>query len=210
MSLNIDHLLTPPVREVLLKTTVEEVGIVIGALSPDLGDFEFRLQGHTVNLTVDDQERLDRLVRMDLGVFVTLKTKPNMELRGCIGYIQNPEPFLELVPRAARAAALQDPRFPPVEADEFDSLHISLSILGPNEELTGDRYEYPSQVTIGLHGLVIELGFQRGLLLPQVATDYNLDSATFLDWTCRKAGLSSDCWKNPKTRVFKFEGIEIE
>jgi uncharacterized protein (TIGR00296 family) len=97
------------------------------------------------------------------------------------------------------SAASADPRFPAVAASELDELHIELSILGPLERISG-----VDQVEIGRHGLVVEHGWRRGLLLPQVATDWELDAETFVAQTCHKAGLAPDAWKEEAT-LWRFE-----
>jgi AmmeMemoRadiSam system protein A len=131
------------------------------------------------------------------GAFVSLHTRGN--LRGCIGHIEANEPLGKVVPRCAVAAATADPRFPPISPDELEHIDIEISLLGPLEPIGG-----PAEVEIGRHGLVVELGWHRGLLLPQVATELNWNAETFLAHTCRKAGLPRDAWKNG-ARVWRFE-----
>ena len=122
------------------------------------------------------------------GAFVTIHN--HGELRGCIGHIAADEPLGVVVPRCAVAACSTDPRFPAVSAAELGDIDLELSLLGALEPITG-----PGNVDIGRHGLVVELGWHRGLLLPQVATEWGWDSATFLSHTCRKAGLPPDAWR---------------
>jgi AmmeMemoRadiSam system protein A len=131
------------------------------------------------------------------GAFVTLHK--GGELRGCIGHIQATEPLGTVVPRCAVAACSSDPRFPPLAPDELEAIDIELSLLGPLEPITG-----PHDIVVGRHGLVVERGWQRGLLLPQVATEWNWDADAFLAQTCRKAGLPLDAWKNG-ARLSRFE-----
>ena len=90
----------------------------------------------------------------------------------------------------ARAAAFEDTRFYPVTIDEARHLEIELSILSPPKPISADEVE------VGRHGLLISLGGNRGLLLPQVPTERNWDRITFLEQTCRKAGLAPDAWKH--------------
>jgi AmmeMemoRadiSam system protein A len=131
------------------------------------------------------------------GVFVSLHKHD--DLRGCIGHVEADHPLGLLVVRCAVSAASADPRFPAVAASELDELHIELSILGPLERISG-----VDQVEIGRHGLVVEHGWRRGLLLPQVATDWELDAETFVAQTCHKAGLAPDAWKEEAT-LWRFE-----
>jgi AmmeMemoRadiSam system protein A len=123
------------------------------------------------------------------GAFVTLHQRGR--LRGCIGHLEASEPLGRVVARCAVAAARSDPRFAPVSASELPEIDIELSVLGPLERLHDVQ-----TLEIGRHGLVVEMGMERGLLLPQVATEHGWDCATFLEQTCRKAGLSRDAWKN--------------
>jgi AmmeMemoRadiSam system protein A len=121
------------------------------------------------------------------GVFTTLYLLG--ELRGCVGYVLPVASLYRAVAETARAAASQDVRFQPVSREEAPHLQISLSVLSPLTPIDPDRVE------IGRHGLVVSLGTQRGLLLPQVPIEHHWDRLTFLEQTCRKAGLPADAWK---------------
>ena len=131
------------------------------------------------------------------GAFVTLHH--GGELRGCIGHIETTEPIGRVVPRCAVSACSADPRFPSVTAAELADIHIEISLLGPLEAIAG-----PQDVEVGRHGLVVERGWQRGLLLPQVATQWHWDADVFLAQTCHKAGLPIDAWKSG-AKVWRFE-----
>ena len=122
------------------------------------------------------------------GAFVTLKK--HGQLRGCIGYTVPLFPLYQTVQRAALAAALQDPRFPPLSPDELDEIEVEISVLSPLEKLEDVR-----QIQVGKHGLVIVKGRASGLLLPQVAVEEGWDREEFLRAVCRKAGLPEDAWK---------------
>ena len=132
------------------------------------------------------------------GAFVTLKK--HGELRGCIGTLECRQSLAEEVARVAISAALEDPRFSPVRASELEDLDVEVSVLGPLERI--DPAD-PSAIEIGRHGLVVEMGPRRGLLLPQVATEWNMDRETFLAHTCAKAGLPADCWRKGAA-VYRF------
>ncbi len=121
------------------------------------------------------------------GVFTTLYLL--RELRGCVGYVLPVASLYRAVVETARAAAAQDVRFQPVSREEAPHLQISLSILSPLTPID------PERVEIGRHGLVVSLGSQRGLLLPQVPIEHHWDRLTFLEQTCRKAGLPANAWK---------------
>ncbi|HET7695863.1 MAG TPA: AmmeMemoRadiSam system protein A [Vicinamibacterales bacterium] len=135
------------------------------------------------------------------GAFVTLKKRG--ELRGCIGTLECRRPLAEEVARVAVSAALEDPRFPPVRPSELDELDVEVSVLGPLEPIDPSD---PAAIEIGRHGLVVEYGARRGLLLPQVATEWNMDRETFLAQTCNKAGLPRDCWRRGAT-VYRFAAV---
>ncbi|PYR78819.1 MAG: hypothetical protein DMF86_04975 [Acidobacteria bacterium] len=133
------------------------------------------------------------------GAFVTLKRKG--QLRGCIGTLECRRPLAEEVARCAISAARDDPRFEPVRASELDDLEVEVSVLGPLEQIDpGD----PGAIVVGRHGLVVEQGQRRGLLLPQVAPEWGWDRLEFLAHTCRKAGLPPDAWQRGAL-VYRFE-----
>ena len=120
------------------------------------------------------------------GAFTTLHR--NGALRGCIGYIEPLYPLWETVQETARAAALNDPRFPPVTHNELPEIRLELSVMSLLRPIP------PEEVVVGLHGLVVAQFGRRGLLLPQVAPEWGWDRETFLSQTCIKAGLQPDAW----------------
>jgi len=131
------------------------------------------------------------------AAFVTLHKRG--ELRGCIGHIEANEPLGGVIARCAVAACSSDPRFPSVDASELPDLDLELSLLGPLEPIAG-----PDDIEIGRHGLVVEMGGHRGLLLPQVAAEWRWDRETFLAQTCHKAGLPRNAWKSG-AKMWRFE-----
>jgi len=154
---------------------------------------EKRVKGEKVPPFTVTSERL----REPRGAFVTIK-KHGM-LRGCIGYVLPVKPLYQAVREMAEAAALRDYRFPPVTPDELEELQIEISALTVPKEIK-DIHE----IEVGKHGIIIEKGSYSGLLLPQVATEYGWDRITFLEETCRKAGLPKDAWKDKDTRIMVF------
>jgi MEMO1 family protein len=132
------------------------------------------------------------------GAFVTLTI--GGDLRGCIGYIRAYKPLYETIAEMAVQAAFHDPRFEPLSSREFDSVELEISVLTPMIQVTD-----PGEIKVGRDGLYIVKGYASGLLLPQVATDYNWDRDTFLDQTCLKAGLPPGTWKNKGTEIYKFQ-----
>lgn len=131
------------------------------------------------------------------GAFVTLKK--GGQLRGCIGYIQAIKPLYLSIEEMAQAAAFKDPRFSPVTADEFAEIDIEISVLTPLHKI--GKVE---NIEVGRHGIYLKQGLRSGLLLPQVATENNWDRLTFLQYTCRKAGLPSNAWQDKGTEIYTF------
>lgn len=123
------------------------------------------------------------------GAFVTLHKRG--ALRGCIGHLDASEPLGKVVTRMAVAASSADPRFPPLTPDELEDVDLEISLLGPLVPIAG-----PEDIVVGRDGLIVERGWSRGLLLPQVATEWGWDAETFLAHTCQKAGLPKDAWRN--------------
>ncbi|HJJ83057.1 MAG TPA: TIGR00296 family protein [Methanocorpusculum sp.] len=139
------------------------------------------------------------------GVFVTLTQSG--ELRGCIGFPYPTAPLGEALREAAKAAATQDPRFYPVREEELEGISFEVTILTQPEILECPPEERPKHITIGKHGLIASLGSHSGLLLPQVAEEYNWDAEEFLSQTCVKAGLYHRSWIEDDDCIIKtFEG----
>lgn len=132
------------------------------------------------------------------GAFVTLKRQGR--LRGCIGHLVGDRPLFETIERMAKAAAFEDPRFPPLDKRELKDLKLEISILSPLVPCPD-----PAKIEIGRHGLLIRKKGNSGLLLPQVPVEWDWDRETFLRQTCRKAGLPENAWKDPAARLFWFE-----
>ena len=122
------------------------------------------------------------------GAFVTIKERG--QLRGCIGHIVPTLPLYETVAQMAVEAATGDPRFPPMEPNELDRITLEISVLSELEKIND-----PNKIEVGKHGILLRKGFNSGLLLPQVATEYNWNREEFLQNTCHKAGLPADAWK---------------
>lgn len=131
------------------------------------------------------------------GVFVTIKRRGR--LRGCLGTLETQVGLALEVVRCAVESASRDPRFPPLEGDEFAEIAVEISVLGPLEAID----PAPDAFAIGVHGLVVEHHGRRGLLLPQVALEWNWTPEQFLRQTCVKAGLAEDAWQVGAT-VYRF------
>lgn len=132
------------------------------------------------------------------GVFVTIKR--DGDLRGCLGTLDLHGPLHAEVARCAQDSATRDPRFPPLALDEIAGTRIEISVLGPLETI--DPHD-EGAIDIGRHGLVVEQGARRGLLLPQVAVEWRWTREQFLRHTCQKAGLPPDAWSRGAL-VFRF------
>jgi len=137
------------------------------------------------------------------GAFVTLRL--NHDLRGCIGYIESADSLSSVIDEVAEKAAFEDPRFPPLTPDEFRHVHIEISVLSPMK-----RVKSIEEITVGTHGLLMEHGWHRGLLLPQVAAEYGWSREEFLENVARKAGVSRTAWRDEATKLFIFSATVFE
>jgi hypothetical protein len=134
------------------------------------------------------------------AAFVTIHE--HGELRGCIGLMRFETPLWLNVKEAAAAAALDDPRFLPVAEPELPALELEVSVLDPPAEIPDS-----TGFVAGKHGIIVERGGHRALLLPQVATEMKWDETQMLDAVCRKANLPVDAWRDPATRLLVFESV---
>ncbi|MEM3398873.1 MAG: TIGR00296 family protein [Nitrososphaerota archaeon] len=143
--------------------------------------------------------------KKETGVFVSLYTYPEGELRGCIGFPLPVMSLPEAVVKAAIAAATEDPRFPPVELAEMDKIVIEASVLSVPEKIEFmNPRELPSKILIGRDGLMIKSSRGSGLLLPQVPVEYGWDAEEFLCHLCIKAGLPATYWLTGKFDIYRF------
>ena len=141
----------------------------------------------------------------ELGVFVTLNKNHN--LRGCIGYAEPIKPAIDATMEVALAAAFNDPRFPELSDKEFDDLEFEVTVLTKPEIIeVAHPDQYFDEIEIGRDGLIIQKGYARGLLLPQVAVEIAFTKEYFLEHTCMKAGISADSWMDESCDVLKFQG----
>ena len=131
------------------------------------------------------------------GAFVSLHR--HGDLRGCIGRIDDAAPLAQVISHCAAAAAVDDPRFPPVTPAELGQIDIEVSVMTPPA-----RVSDVSEIEVGRDGLIVEHHGRKGLLLPQVATEQRWDRETFLSRTCTKAGLPSDAWRRGAA-IYRFQ-----
>jgi AmmeMemoRadiSam system protein A len=146
---------------------------------------------------IPDFKITDPVLNLKCGAFVTIHKNSN--LRGCIGHIIGTTALYKTITKMAVEAALHDPRFGPVMPGELGGIDIEISVLSPFEKITDI-----SKIEVGVHGLFIKSGYYQGLLLPQVATEYNWNRKEFLEHTCQKAGLPRDCYTREGCEIFIF------
>jgi uncharacterized protein (TIGR00296 family) len=147
------------------------------------------------------------------GVFVTINIlrKEEKQLRGCIGYPFPTNPLVEAVIDSAINAATQDPRFHPLSLNELGKVVFEVSVLTPPEPVEVENSkEYLSKIKVGEDGLIVEKGFFKGLLLPQVPVEWGWCEEEFLCQCCVKAGLPPDAWLTKGTKISKFHAIIFE
>ncbi|MDI6806518.1 MAG: TIGR00296 family protein [Candidatus Aenigmarchaeota archaeon] len=183
-----------------MKFSVEDGKILIDLARKAIRNyFESRMK-------ISPPKNLPKKFYEKFGVFVTLEK--NRELRGCIGFPFPTKSLIEGVIDSALDSAFADGRFPPLQESELKDISMEVSILGEFELLkVNDSKEYLDKIEIGKHGLVVERGWFSGLLLPQVALDWNMEKEEFLSHTCLKAGLPSAAWKDLETKVHRFSAL---
>jgi len=143
------------------------------------------------------EPREERNLNRRNGCFVTIYKDD--ELRGCIGNFQSELPLFKEVSEMAVASATRDPRFYPMKKEDLDAYRLEISVLTPLHKI-----EDIAEIEVGTHGIYLEKGYYRGVLLPQVATEYGWDRETFLKQTCIKAGLPTDAWKSEDAEIYIF------
>lgn len=177
-------------------------------LSDDEGKLALRLARGTLDHVIGNNAQPDislpPVFSDKRGVFVTLTIEGN--LRGCIGFPYPVMPLGDAIAEAATAAALQDPRFHPVNKSELTAIRLEVTVLTVPVVMECTPKDRPAKVIVGKHGLIVKGQGRSGLLLPQVATEYGWDTGEFLDHTCIKAGFPGRCWDTDGVEVLTFEG----
>ena len=181
---------------------VQPAGLNSNEFSPDERALLLRIAHESILSALEQREiSLDpptAHLAQPSGVFTSLYLQG--QLRGCVGYVFPVSSVYRAVAETARAAAFEDTRFYPVTLEQGPNLEIELSILSPPQSIAAGAIE------IGRHGLLISMAGYRGLLLPQVPVEHNWDRITFLEQTCRKAGLPENAWqKGAKIEAFVAE-----
>lgn len=178
-SMEIDFAFTSEEKEELLRIAKESVTAIV--------------IGRKYDPPAPEKARL----RQKAGAFVTLHL--HGELKGCIGLIEPNLPLYETVAEMAAKSAIADPRFDSVTKWELGDIEIEISVLSPLE-----RVEKVEEVVVGRHGVMIEKGYFRGLLLPQVATENGWNREQFLRYVCVKAGLHKEAYLDTDSKIFVF------
>ncbi len=140
------------------------------------------------------------------GVFVTLHTFPDHELRGCIGI---PLPIMTLEEALIESAksVTRDPRFPPLQRKELDAIVVETTVLTKPQRINAPQpQDYLKHILIGRDGLLVEQSFYKGLLLPQVPVEQEWEPEEYLSHACMKAGLPPDAWIDKATKISTFQG----
>ncbi len=152
------------------------------------------------------QSNLGKSFQDKQGVFVTLHTFPDHDLRGCIGIPLPVIPLQDAIIESAQSAT-QDPRFPPLTPQELPTIIVEVTILTKPELIKVTQpQDYPTHIEIGRDGLIVQQGYYTGLLLPQVPVEQQWTKEEFLSHTCMKAGLPPDAWFDTHTKISKFSG----
>jgi AmmeMemoRadiSam system protein A len=144
-------------------------------------------------------ETASRGLNLESGCFVTIKHQG--QLRGCIGNFVSDQPLYRLVQEMAVSAATRDPRFYPMKQQDLDAFDLEISVLSPLELISS-----VDEIKVGIHGIYLVKNSSRGVLLPQVATEYGWDRDTFLRHTCLKAGLPENAWQKD-CQIYVFSAL---
>jgi uncharacterized protein (TIGR00296 family) len=188
-------------------------------LSDEEGKFLIKLARNTVKTYLENGEvvkppkETPQKLFEKCGVFVTINSVRNgdKDLRGCIGYPYPTRPLVEAVIDSAINASTQDPRFEPMSLGELGHVDFEVSVLTPPELVqVKDPKEYIKQIKVGEDGLIVEKGYFKGLLLPQVPVEWGWCEEEFLCQCCMKAGLPPDSWLTKGSKIYKFRAIIFE
>jgi AmmeMemoRadiSam system protein B/AmmeMemoRadiSam system protein A len=131
------------------------------------------------------------------GAFVSLHE--GGVLRGCIGHRSGCQALSEAIPELTLSAALDDPRFRPMR-EAKGPVEIEISVLTPLKRLADT-----AGFKLGVHGVYLECGPRRALLLPQVGRAREWTPEEFLSALAREAGLPADGWARPGAALYVFQ-----
>lgn len=155
-------------------------------------------QLHETYITVTEkQNELNQVI--PFGAFVSVYVQD--ELHGCIGRFSNNKPIIPLIETLSISSAFNDRRFAAIGTNDLHALVIEISILSPLRQIY-----HPNEITIGKHGIYIKQNYNKGTLLPQVATKNNWNAEEFVRYCSKhKAGLGWDGWKNAELYTYTAE-----
>jgi AmmeMemoRadiSam system protein A len=140
------------------------------------------------------------------ATFVTLKINGN--LRGCIGSILPRMPLIDDVIYNAKQAAFHDPRFNPLTPEEFEQIHIEISILTIPERLEYENEADLKRKITKNDGVILALADKQATFLPSVWEELPIFELFFAH-LCMKAGMNGDCLKyHPLIYTYQAEIIE--
>jgi uncharacterized protein len=139
----------------------------------------------------------EALSRAHAGVFVTITVRG--ALRGCIGDLDPRQSLRDAIIHAAESACARDTRFAAIRPEDLEDMAIDITLLEPMETVEGE-----ADIVVGEHGVFIEDGLHRGILLPQVAAERRWSSRRFLEALCEKAGLPDEAWKRGSATLKRF------
>ncbi len=186
----------------------DEHGVFLVKLAREAVEQNLR-EGHII----EPPEDIDSILLQPMGVFVTISSlfEGQKHLRGCIGFPYPTYPLAKAVVEAAIDSANRDPRFPRLTVEELEQVTFEVSVLTKPELVKVESpKEYPTSIEVGQDGLIIENGYFKGLLLPQVPVEWGWDEEEFLCQCCIKAGLSPDSWILRETKIYKFQCVIFE
>ncbi len=196
-------------KEILLKLAREAIenyleNIEEGIIKPPKETIDKTIIYRAIKEKREEKEKRNEEILKELdeerGIFVTLRK--NNQVRGCIGTLKEDKLWIQ-VQKYAVFSAFNDPRFPPLQKDELPQIKIEISIIENVEDVKNI-----SEIKLGEDGIILDVGGKGGVLLPEVATEYNVKTPEeFLDMLCKKIGAQKGCWKKAKIKKFKTKKI---
>jgi len=166
---------------------------------------EHRVHGN--KLPPVKMESLTQNLRDQGASFITLTI--GGELRGCIGALEAYQPLAEDVREHAVAAALEDPRFPPLREDELSRIQIEVSRLTRPVPLEyRDADDLVTRLRPHIDGVILKDGLRRATFLPQVWEKLP-NASDFMDNLCYKMGAGHRHWRNKHLDVFTYQVEEF-
>jgi AmmeMemoRadiSam system protein A len=191
-------------KKILIKLAREAIENYLENIEEGIIKLPDEIINKSIKEKKEEKENIDEEILKELGeergIFVTLRK--NDQVRGCIGTLKEDKLWIQ-VQKYAVFSAFNDPRFPPLQKDELPQIKIEISIIENVEDVKN-----VSEIKLGEDGIILDVGGKGGVLLPEVATEYNLKTPEeFLDMLCKKIGAQKGCWKKAKIKKFKTKKI---